>query len=225
MMPEDAPPGKELRGIPFVKMTGSGNDFVFFDGRIVDASHLTSPEVIRAICHRHNGIGADGIVILEPVHADALAPSGSGTHARIQYFNSDGTPADLCGNATLCSTVMAVELGLADPGGMGLETPTGRIASQILDGEPEIRLQPVSHIQPDIGIDPLAGEHRIGYTIVGIPHLVILCDDADLVDLEARGPLLRRHPAVGARRRERQLGFATPGRLLALSDVRTGSRG
>lgn len=179
-------------------MTGSGNDFVFFDGRIADTSRLTSPEVIQAICHRHNGIGADGMVILEPVRADSMLTPDSATHARIRYFNSDGTPADLCGNATLCSTVMAVELGFGAATGMGLETPTGRIASQLVDGEPEIRLQPVSDVHEDFAIALEPGEHRIGYTIVGIPHLVILCDDAERADLESRGPILRRHPATGA---------------------------
>ena len=188
----------ELRGTPFVKMTGSGNDFVFFDARVVDTSSLTSPEVIRAICHRHNGIGADGIVVLEGLASSVPSVADSASQARIHYFNADGTPADLCGNATLCSTVMAVDLGLAQGSGMGLDTPSGRIASRLVDGVPEIRLQPVTLIRPEIEVEPVAGEQQIGYAIAGIPHLVILCEDADAVDLATRGPYLRRHPETGA---------------------------
>jgi len=179
----------ELTGIPFAKMTGSGNDFVFFDARDAPIELLTLPQVIRAICNRHNGIGADGIVVLEPLTGDATA--------RIHYFNSDGTAADLCGNATLCSTSMSAELGLADGGAITLLTPAGEIRSRLVDAVPEIDLQPVTDIRSEIQIDRGPGETRIGYATVGIPHLVVLCDDADAVDLAARGPRLRRHPVLG----------------------------
>ena len=182
-------PRSPLHGIPFAKMTGSGNDFVFFDGRHVALTRVTSPEMIQAICNRNNGIGADGLVVLEPA-----SPSAD---VRIHYFNSDGTPADLCGNATLCSTAMSAMLGLADASGMTLTTPAGLIASRMVEGLPEIDLQPVTAIRADMPIDLMPGEQRIGFAMAGIPHLVILCADADRVDVEGRGPLLRRHAASG----------------------------
>ncbi len=178
-----------LHGIPFAKMTGSGNDFVFFDGRHVSLERVTSPEVVQSICNRHNGIGADGIVVLESARPSA--------DVRIHYFNSDGTPADLCGNATLCSTAMSAILGLADASGMTLTTPAGLIASRMMEGLPEIDLQPVTAIRAHMPIDLVPGEERIGFAVAGIPHLVILCADADRVDVEGRGPLLRRHAASG----------------------------
>ena len=124
-----------LQGTPFAKMTGSGNDFVFFDGRVVPLERVTSPHAIASICNRCNGIGADGVVVLEPERPDA--------DVRIHYFNSDGTPADLCGNATLCSTAMSALLGLASESGMTLTTPAGLIASRLVAGFPEIDLPPV----------------------------------------------------------------------------------
>lgn len=179
----------ELSGTPFVKMTGSGNDFVFFDGRQVPRARVTSPEIIRAICNRHNGIGADGIVVLEPGPPDA--------DVRIHYFNSDGTAADLCGNATLCSTAMSALLGIASDSGMVLATPAGLIASRLAFGTPEIDLQPVADVRTSMPIELVDGEHRVGFAVAGIPHLVILCDNADAVDVAARGPILRRHAASG----------------------------
>ncbi len=190
-----------LRDVPFAKMTGSGNDFVFFDARTIDRERLVLPEVIRSICNRHNGIGADGIVILEarpqatPTRHDAEIQPAQVT---IAYFNSDGTPADLCGNATLCSTVMSVELGLVHGNAMQLATPAGLISSRLTDGMPEIDLQPVDQITTDLPIAPIDGEQRIGFAMAGIPHLVVLCADADAIEVTARGPHLRRHPAVGA---------------------------
>ncbi len=190
---------KSLRDIPFIKMTGSGNDFVFFDGRSVDVALLTQPDVVRAICHRRNGVGADGLVVLVPTRAaeEIDAATDAATDAAILYFNSDGTPADLCGNATLCSTALAAQLGLADPRGMRLATPSGTIASRVVGLLPEIAVPPVTVVEPSAALEVVAGEQRVGFAIVGIPHLVLLCDDADAVDLPGRGPALRWHPAGG----------------------------
>ncbi|MEP6835243.1 MAG: diaminopimelate epimerase [Gemmatimonas sp.] len=179
-----------LSGIPFAKMTGSGNDFVVFDARHVDGSLVTRPEVIRAICNRHNGIGADGIVLLE------AKPDGA--DARVHYFNSDGSAADLCGNATLCSTAMAVELQLGKAEALSLWTDAGLIHSRIFEGVPEIDLETVSDIRPDAGISLGDGEERIGFAMIGVPHLVVLCPDVGAIDLMARGAYLRRHPTLGS---------------------------
>jgi len=178
-----------LSDVPFAKMTGSGNDFVFFDSRNVPIDIVTSPDMIQVICNRHNGIGADGVVVLEGIIGAA--------HARIHYFNSDGSAADLCGNATLCSTTMSVELGLASAPDMVLLTPAGKIRSRIVNGLPEIDLQPVHDIGPDVAIPLDVGEQRIGFATAGIPHLVVLCADADSIDVASRGPRLRYHVAVG----------------------------
>ncbi len=196
-MSSDRLMAETFRNLTFWKMTGSGNDFVFFDGRQIDASLLTLPEVIMAICNRHNGIGADGIVILQPIEGYSGQIGRESSQARIHYFNSDGTPADLCGNATLCSTTMSIALGIADANGMGLETPSGRISGRVIDGQPEIELQTVTTVIADMEITRGDGEERIGFAVAGIPHLVVLCKNADSVDLDSRGSLLRHHAATG----------------------------
>jgi diaminopimelate epimerase len=185
-----------LRGLPFTKMTGSGNDFVVFDGRAIPLSLITSPEVITSICNRNNGIGADGLVVLEP-----LGDSGD---VRIHFFNSDGSPADLCGNATLCSTFLSAQLGLASASGMRLHTGAGVITSRVTShsGEaalPELDFQPVTDIRPELPIPLAPGDQRIGFAVAGIPHVVVLCDDAEQANLAERGPALRWHPSTGPR--------------------------
>lgn len=178
-----------LRGIPFTKMTGSGNDFIVFDARSVDGALVTKPEVIRALCNRHNGIGADGVVLLEP------APVGA--DVRIRYFNSDGSAADLCGNATLCSSAMSVQLGLGSAEALTLLTDAGLIQSRLYGGTPEIDLGAVTDIVDDCPIALEAGERRIGYALAGVPHLVVLCDDVESVDVANRGAFLRSHTTLG----------------------------
>lgn len=175
-------------GRSFVKMSGSGNDFVFFDARTDPAGALQSAERIGAICARGTGIGADGVVFLE---RDSQADFG------IRYFNADGSLASLCGNASLCSARLAAELGVVRGEGMRFRTGAGILTARMREGLPEIDLPPVSMVEPDTAaIRPEGGERRIGFAVAGVPHLVILTDDVELVDVDRRGPALRRHPTL-----------------------------
>ena len=171
-------------GRTFYKMSGSGNDFVFFDARRESANGLDRPEAIQALCARGTGVGADGVVFLEPSQAAAV---------RIRYLNADGSPAALCGNATLCSARLAVELGGADREAFDIETDAGVLPARFVDGRPEIDLEAVSEVVVD---DPRvrvgAGEARAGFALVGVPHVVIRVPDVDQVDVVGRGGPIRR---------------------------------
>lgn len=179
-----------LVGTPIYKMTGSGNDFV-----MVDARH-SAPEDwaegdIRAVCARRTGVGADGLVFVGP---------GAGPDSvRMIYFNADGSRAAMCGNAALCSTRLAVRLGLGRPSGLMLETDAGVYEARCPDqGErAELHLAPLEAPKPVPGIALLEGEERAGLGTVGVPHVVLLVQDVALVDLERRGRSLRSDPSVG----------------------------
>ena len=96
-------------GRSFYKLSGSGNDFVFVDARTEPAGRLEVPEVVGAICARATGVGADGIVFIEP-------PQTATQRFSIRYLNRDGSLALLCGNASLCSVRLAAELGIVSEG-------------------------------------------------------------------------------------------------------------
>ena len=188
-----APGGDD--GRRFYKMSGSGNDFVFVDGRSRSAETWSTPEAIRRICARGTGVGADGIVVLRP--------SSAGATIGIDYWNSDGSLASLCGNATLCAARLAIELGIAPAGAEGLriETGAGVLAARVVDGLPEFDLGPVSDVQPDFDAVLAPGESRVGYALAGVPHLVVRwSDEAGLgaVPLMTRGPILRHSPALAS---------------------------
>lgn len=172
----------------FWKLCGSGNDFVFFDARHEPAGELGRAESIQALCARATGVGADGVVFLEPSELGVV---------RMRYHNSDGSRASLCGNAALCTTRLVVELGIADPAGFRFETDAGVIVARIVGGAPEIDLQPTTGLATDTAIAADAGESRIGFAVAGVPHLVVRVDDAEAVDLPVRGRALRSHPALG----------------------------
>jgi len=170
---------------PFFKMTGSGNDFVIFDARSEPAGELERPERIQAVSARGTGVGADGVVFLEPSsRADYL----------MRYFNSDGSRASLCGNASLCSARLAVELGMVEPGGFTFESDAGVLKARIREGEPEIDLEAIEVVRPELPIARRSGENRLGYAVAGVPHLVVVCDSVAKVDVEGRGRVLRHDP-------------------------------
>ena len=179
-----------LAGVVVYKMTGSGNDFVFVDGRFHPESMWT-PETVQAACDRRMGVGADGLVVLEP-------GSGAG-RVRFHFFNSDGSRAGMCGNAALCATRLAAWLELASAAGMVLETDSGEVRTRCLDDGPdraELSLQAITRLdEPGIALEE--GELGIVQSVVGVDHLVVHVEDVDRVPIERRGAALRRHPAVG----------------------------
>jgi diaminopimelate epimerase len=128
------------KGQHFYKMTGSGNDFVVFDAANGAAERLENTETIKALSARGTGVGSDGVVFLET--------AGQGD-IRMRYYNADGSEASLCGNASLCSTRLAVELGLAQAGGFILHTAAGSLRARIRDNLPEVDLDPVTDVHPD----------------------------------------------------------------------------
>lgn len=173
----------------FFKMSGSGNDFVVFDARVEPAGELASPRVIREVCARGTGVGADGMVFIEPTIADDA-------QFRMRYFNSDGSVAEMCGNAALCVTSLAWQLGAGSAAGMRFETDSGIAAARMSNGFPEVDLWPVTDVRPaaDIALEP--GEQRIGYAIVGNPHVVILRGELETLEIVRRGRAIRLHEYV-----------------------------
>jgi diaminopimelate epimerase len=174
-------------GRPFYKMSGSGNDFVFVDARKEPPGRLSEPAVVGQICARGTGVGADGIVFLEPSDVAGI---------RLTYLNADGSPA-FCGNATLCTLRLSTELGIGAASGMQIETEAGVVSARIVEGRPEIDLQPVRDVAVQWAEIPLeAGERRVGFAVVGVPHVVVRVDDVEAVDVVERGRAIRRHPSL-----------------------------
>ena len=171
--------------VSFHKMTGSGNDFVVLDGRETSLDSWP-PARIREMCDRRSGVGADGLVLLSP------EPDGA---VRMIYFNADGSRAELCGNAALCSTRLAATLGMAKGTALRLHTDSGVVESRCVGPgwAAEIRLPDVEAPVPVEGVSLAPGERRMARITVGVPHLVVLVDDPAAVNVIDRGATLRHH--------------------------------
>lgn len=89
----------------FAKLNGIGNDFVMIED-LNDEIHL-APEQIAALCDRHFGIGGDGVIIVKPSPRSECA-------AYMDYYNSDGTKAQMCGNGVRCFAKFLVDRGIID---------------------------------------------------------------------------------------------------------------
>jgi diaminopimelate epimerase len=176
-------------GREFFKMSGSGNDFVFVDTRSEPAGSLAKPDVVGSICSRGIGIGADGVCFFD---------RSTKATVRLVYLNADGSRADLCGNATLCTARLARELGVVDDEEFSIETDSGVLGARFVDGRPEIDLPPVKDVRADARLPLRPGEGRMGFVLAGVPHLVITVEDLDAVDVVGRGRPLRRDPSLKA---------------------------
>jgi len=184
----------------FTKMHGIGNDYLFincFEEYVPDPSRLA-----LQMCREHTGVGADGIVLIEPGESSPFA---------MRIFNRDGSEAEMCGNAVRCIGKYVYERGLTHETEFTLGTKSGlrEVKLNVLDGK-------VVEVTVDMGtpvLEPekipvhLSGEmvlrHRlqlmgqmwfITCVSMGNPHCVTFVRDPEVLDLPAIGPMFEHHP-------------------------------
>lgn len=175
-------------GLPFMKMHGAGNDFVVIDSRGRGA--VVTPALAKALGDRHRGVGFDQLA--------EIRDSADGADFALDFWNSDGSRAGACGNATRCvSDYMMAMLGktavtLVTPrGGLSaVRLPDERISVNM--GEPQLVWDQIPLSQAmDARRLPLEGEPvAVG---MGNPHCVFFVADANTVDLENVGPKWEHH--------------------------------
>ena len=186
----------------FVKMHGLGNDFVFIEDKTGQDKNYTA--LARAMCNRHTGIGADGlIVIVDSRVADV----------RMRIINSDGSEAEMCGNGIRCFAKYVYDSGIIEKKQFTVETPAGIMEPEITVGadnkaelitinmgrplfnRSEIPMEGTDGrvLNEDLCVD---GENwKITSLLMGVPHTVTYVDDVDSVDIEKIGPLFEKHEA------------------------------
>jgi len=207
--------GHGFKGTVFYKMSGSGNDFVMFDGRRTPSASL-EPAQIVSLCDRRLGIGADGLVVLTPEGSDQV---------RMDFWNCDGSRADMCGNAALCSTRLAAFLELASPTGMRLVTGAGTFPARCRPEPDQAELNLPDFALPHVpeGLALGAGEALGALATVGVPHLVLEVEDLERPDLMERGRQLRHDPHLGPP--GANVNFVAPERGSGRWSLRTYERG
>jgi diaminopimelate epimerase len=231
----------------FAKYQGAGNDFVILDGRAgrsragTPAADTDWPALARAMCDRHFGIGADGLLVAsEPppgrppaTSPEGAQPAGARPAIRMRMFNPDGSEAEMCGNGLRCFARWLVDRGELGEGLARVQTGAGLLwvdvgsSGRIAAGMGVPRLAPrdiplseqAAHGQPPAGpVQNLllsVGSATLDVTCVsmGNPHAVCFTADVAAVPLAAIGPRVERHPYFPARTNVEFVQVLAPDRL------------
>ena len=159
--------------IPFVKYHGAGNDFILLDQRERHFLSRRDEAVVAAMCRRHFGIGADGLILLEN--------DPEGDFAMV-YFNADGREGSMCGNGGRCLVAFAHALGVVQE----------RCRFRAVDGWHEARVRPDGWIElrmNDVGEVERQADHF--FLDTGSPHYVRFVGDLAALDVGAEGRSVR----------------------------------
>ena len=185
----------EKQKLPFIKMQGAGNDYIYFN---CFKQSIESPESLSVpLSDRHFGIGGDGVVLICP---------SSIADAKMRMFNLDGSEGKMCGNAIRCVGKYLYETGMVKKTEMKIETlsgirslwlyvESGIVKSVRVDMGPAVldpKQIPVA-MDKDIIVDCPAviggKEHRITCVSMGNPHCVTFLSNVDALDINREGPL------------------------------------
>ena len=196
--------GMELR---FTKVQGLGNDFILVNGLEEELKDLDFSGLAVEMCNRHFGVGADGLVLLLPSdRADIY----------MRIFNSDGSEAEMCGNAIRCVAKYLYERGLVRKEKIEVDTPAGiRVPELLLEagrvravrvdmGEPRLERHEIPMTGPagQVVDEPLeidGVEYRITAVSMGNPHCILFFPHLDEELLKTLGPRLEVHEAFPRR--------------------------
>lgn len=174
--------------IPFMKMHGLGNDFVVVDAR-ARAVEIT-PDLARAIADRHRGVGFDQLAVIHPSDV---------ADAHLTFFNADGSMSGTCGNASRCIARFLMN----ETGQNSATLATDSRVMQTRDAGGGLTSVNMGHAETDWQAIPLAEamdtlelpiDGGPTATSMGNPHCTFFVDDAEAIDLAARGAAGEHHP-------------------------------
>ncbi len=164
-----------MAAISFYKFHGTGNDFILIDDR--DRSFPTNNNLIREMCDRHFGIGADGLILLQ---------QSKNRDFGMTYFNSDGNESTMCGNGGRCIIALADFLSLCG----------SRVMFTAADGEHEgvITARSGNTWQVRLKMKDVSGYTRDGQDVLidtGSPHLVHFSEEVESLHVVEKGRTIR----------------------------------
>ena len=168
----------------FWKMSGAGNDFVLLSGLPRGRSGAA---LARRLCDRHDGVGADGLLIL----------SKRNGNLRLDYWNADGSSA-FCGNGSRCAALWAKSQGWTKENLFVLGTTKGPLTARILkNNRAEISMPTPNDLRLGLRLKVLGRTYVVHYVQVGVPHAVLFIPNLDKIDVINLGRTLRFHGAFG----------------------------
>ncbi|OYT15816.1 MAG: diaminopimelate epimerase [Bacteroidetes bacterium 4572_77] len=168
--------------LEFYKYHGAGNDFIILDNR-QESLELSSKQ-IAFLCHRHKGIGADGLMLLE---------SSTSSDFYMKYYNSDGQKGSMCGNGGRCIIAFAHDRGLIQEY-YYFEASDGLHNAQILNSYENEKI--VKLKMTDVQISKQNSKHLIIDT--GSPHYINFEENTKQLDVKTLGKKIRENKKISA---------------------------
>lgn len=174
--------------VPFHKYSACGNDFILIDHRdpFFPVENL---DLIRRLCDRRRGIGADGLILLE---------NSSNADYRLRIFNADGSEAEMCGNGLRCLLPFLHSLGVS---GTRFQIETmHRVLGIAEEGDCiAVDMGLASGLRWDLAI-PVQNLLVTGhYMNTGVPHVVVFVDMLDAINVAVIGREIRNHALFSPR--------------------------
>jgi diaminopimelate epimerase len=171
--------------IRFTKMNGAGNDFVVLDNRT--RTHSLDGASIARLCDRHRGIGADGLLVVEPANGAA--------DFRMRYYNSDGGEAEMCGNGARCFARFAARLMPEKSHVVSFETQAGLITASLEGALVTLEMGRPQDYRVAQSLALGDSKYQVHFINTGVPHAVVFVPDVEKIDVIVLGAALRWHEA------------------------------
>ena len=171
-----------MRRWSFAKGHGTENDFVLIQDR--EDTLGVDADTVRAICDRHTGVGADGLLrAVKAKHIEGW--DGDGDVWFMDYRNADGSVAEMCGNGLRVFVRYLLDEGLANGPTVDIGTRIGLLPTTALpDGRIRVSMGPVAFGRDEVKVTTSAGATYLATTVdVGNPHAVSFEDDLEGLDL------------------------------------------
>jgi len=169
--------------VNFWKMNGAGNDFVVLDNRD-NSLDLTGDQIAR-LCQRQRGIGADGLLAVEPAQ--------NGADFRMRYYNADGGEAEMCGNGARCFARFVNRLEGGQLTSTRFETIAGTIEAEFFGDQVRIQLSTPHSLKLNETLELDGVPHIVHSVNTGVPHAVVFVDDLASVEVKRFGAATRYH--------------------------------
>ena len=171
--------------IRFFKMSGSGNDFIIIDNRRPAVGQFDLRDFIVNVCRRKMSVGADGLILIEDSDAADF---------KWQFYNSDGSRPEMCGNGARCAARFAFLNGIAGPQ-HAFETDAGVISAEIVGDRVKVKMPDPFDIRTDFSFDLRDGSLTVSSINTGVPHVIEEVTGLDDIDVFNRGREIRNHSA------------------------------
>ncbi len=171
--------------VPFVKMSGAGNDFIVIEAEVSDRLVIDLAAWTRAVCRRALSVGADGVLVVRRIAANRIG---------VRYFNADGSDA-FCGNGSRCAARYAWRRGWVGSR-MELETAAGEVEAEVTETAVRLRLPPPEDLGA-IGFEEFPELAAGRWIRAGVPHVTVRVAHAPDAALDRFGPVIRRDTRLG----------------------------